>query len=632
MIKAIDSLEAKKVNSTDNAVFQASKSMPENDLPEVLANNHPKEEIPKEGFSPSCAIGVMGAIGAVIGLGILFRGKIKPAEIVKKVLKVKSKEQTNFDKFYENFIKNEKSAEVIKNFDFAQFGKEGIPLKYPRKNFITDIRNTLTELPLPEQEKILADFNLKFGMYDLDGIAHLSKETSPIHQKINSLINEFYHNNECLIKDANAKEVIDQIIKGFPEFNMVIGKIQHPTHAYSVDIHSLEALKKCYKNISYKWLSQESKEVLTLSVLMHDFGKAGNVITQGHAAISLVEAEKILKNTSLPENIKTKILRQIENHHWFEGYSKDWTSGEDLLKIFPTNEDLKVAKIMAKADLESISPGFHRYILGNGNMISQEKFDEIFMRKINEIPHHEYQDFIDEMVRLRGRIQPYVDDYGSKFTAEIMADSINLDYLYANKAIKRYLLKDISYTNNEAFGKELLRDIPQIDHIVNQGYIPRDITLWRGGSANDFGYSFMQTKDFLSRFFKKGKKFRIPCYLETSLDKNVSMDFALGNINKGNAILYKYNVPKGTPGVYLERTGTAGALKYDDEQEIMLPRDLIGKFKSKKVVDGVTVIEIDIVPPPKKGTIHEFWTDASAQDFYRKYMEEHYPSYIRPNY
>ena len=179
---------------------------------------------------------------------------------------------------------------------------------------------------------------------------------------------------------------------------MIIGKVQHDTHAYSVDIHTLKILQSILNNDSSgKILSEESKIVLYLSAIFHDFGKAGNIRHPGHELVSAREAEAILNRLSLSQNIKNRIINHVKNHHWFTWFNQKISNVpgadnqlaiDELLKIFTTDQDLNIAKILAKADLENVNPTFHRYILGKGHRISQEGFDKIFWTKVNfDIPN-----------------------------------------------------------------------------------------------------------------------------------------------------------------------------------------------------------------------------------------------------
>ena len=293
------------------------------------------------------------------------------------------------DNFIANFIKgqNKTLEKIILTLDFTGYGKKGIPLKYPREQFLQDINDTIKNLSPQRQEDILKQFNLAKGFNDIDGIPVINGKTgnSPEAQKIKALIEKFYYKNESTFADPEIKKAFDEIIKGFPEFNMITGKVQHGTHIYSVDVHSLKVLQKSMNNPSYAALSDEGKEILKLTALMHDFGKKGKVITKGHAAISRKEAELFIDNYNLPNSVKERVLNHIENHHWFEAYNKGILDEQGVKNLFKTPEDLEIAKILAKADFESINPSFHLNIMNPGKTLTQAEFDAEFALKTSKL-------------------------------------------------------------------------------------------------------------------------------------------------------------------------------------------------------------------------------------------------------
>ena len=291
------------------------------------------------------------------------------------------------------FMKNDKTSsientnDVIRTYNFKQHGKDGIPLKYPRKNFINDIKKVLESVPENKQAELLAKFDLSLGENDIDGIPTIDNFV-PIkksEEKIFNLITKFY-NNKTSIKDPKAKKVFNNILKQHPEFAMTIGKPQHQTHIYSVDIHSLETLKKVVSTPEYENLSEEDKIVAQYAILMHDYGKKGNVITRGHATLSKDYAEKILdKKKDLNPETKDRILKLILHHHWFEGYNLGYLTAENIAKDFVKPEDRKIAIMMAKGDFESVKPTFHLRKLVKDKELTPEEYEETFKSKMENL-------------------------------------------------------------------------------------------------------------------------------------------------------------------------------------------------------------------------------------------------------
>lgn len=312
---------------------------------------------------------------------LLFSGILKDTFISK----TNPQEQIFIQEFLNG--KNKDIEQVLLTHDFTQYGKNGIPLKYPRENFVQDINKSLEGLNKSEQEQLLSKFNLRKGEHDIDGIAYIdnTKIKTPKEKELKRIIERFYYKNESTIEDPKLKKTFDSIIKGFPEFNMTIGKKQHATHIYSVDIHSLIVLQKSMQNPLYKTLSNKGKQILKLAALMHDFGKKGFVSTRGHALISEADSSLILRKHNLPTEIKEKSLHHVKNHHWFQSYNQGYTNEKDVFNIFRTKEDFIIARLLTKSDFESVKPNFHLRFLIPDTLLTPEEFDVEFNKIMDGI-------------------------------------------------------------------------------------------------------------------------------------------------------------------------------------------------------------------------------------------------------
>jgi hypothetical protein len=268
---------------------------------------------------------------------------------------------------------------LLSQYRFDLWGKKGLPLEYPRQEFVEDIEKVLKEVPENERQGFLKKFGLDRSYADIDGIPTIKnfKVTSPQEQKMVTLIEKFY-NNQVKVENAAAKPIFDSVLEEFPEFGMVVGKLQHRTHAYSVDIHSLKVLQKAIRHPSYGTLSDEGRQVLKLTALMHDFGKMGGVITPEHARTSRVYAERILTEHGISQNIKERVLNQIEHHHWFEAYNTGRMNAREFGRTFKTEEDRQIAIMLAKGDFESVNSTFHLDRLKSGQSLSAEEYDATF--------------------------------------------------------------------------------------------------------------------------------------------------------------------------------------------------------------------------------------------------------------
>lgn len=130
------------------------------------------------------------------------------------------------------------------------------------------------------------------------------------------------------------------------------------------------------------------------------------------------------------------------------------------------------------------------------------------------------------------------------------------------------------------------------------------MTLYRGTNAEEFIFDdTIKLNEFLKAFYKKGDYFTIETYPCTSLSEKVSKSFIHGD----NGLLLKINVPKGTHGVYME--GIHNAWNEVNEEEVLLARNLIYKFKNRTPYFTRDEIELDIVPfdkLPKNAKVHNY--------------------------
>ena len=286
-------------------------------------------------------------------------------------LKITTEAEKNL---FSKVLANRKDVEkAFKKFDFAQFEKNGLPLKYTRDEFCANLDNLLKDLQPQEQEIVLKHFGLVQGVGGYEGLLNnedfgnnpFSGEITEVAGKVKKEIDKFIYDNEIMVDDLAVKKQLDALIKGFPQFLFNVGKKQHGTHIYSVDIHSLVALQKALNNPLYEELDDASKTVLKISVILHDIGKRGGVVDSGHAHKSSEYVRSVINNIKVSDDIKQRVVEIIDNHHWFESYCElyntknTYEAAKDVLKKFQNPSDLKILQIFAKADFESVSKSFH---------------------------------------------------------------------------------------------------------------------------------------------------------------------------------------------------------------------------------------------------------------------------------
>ena len=292
---------------------------------------------------------------------------------------------------------NQQAENVLKTLDFAKFNT-GIPLKYPRAAFNQDIETLLSQVQETDVYILRSHFKLEKGEAGFEGLPvvkdltdyekqSLSEKGAYIADKIADRINDFTLNNEVLLDDKQTKEVLDALIQGLPEFTTIVGKKQHGTHAYTVDIHTLKVLQSAMNDPMYNELSDQDKTILKIAALLHDTGKKGGVVDRGHASLSSDYTRAVLNKFQLSDAAKTRIIDIVENHHWFEQYNTGQISAETMAANCRRPEDFKISVILAKSDLSNVNPTFHLERTGTANQAEFDKFMFDKTRPIEEKLH-----------------------------------------------------------------------------------------------------------------------------------------------------------------------------------------------------------------------------------------------------
>lgn len=286
---------------------------------------------------------------------------------------------------------------AIIRFKPETFGKDGIPLKYSRNRFLGDLKAELEVLP-PEERKLIEEkFDIRLNPTEFNEVGVEMERipivpenigTSKAEQKIGQIIKNFTQENETLIEDPETKKVLDSIIQEFPEFTAVIGKKQHHTHQYSVDVHTIKNLQDNLQNHRLQGLDSDSQLVLKYSTILHDLGKqfiSDFCPDEGHARLSAIYTEKILGRMNLSPEIKSRILKQVEFHHWFKDYNMGRLSAKGVTNLFKTKEDITIAEIMARSDLKNVSDNFHLRCMSIPANHSQGAYKNAIEAKLSDI-------------------------------------------------------------------------------------------------------------------------------------------------------------------------------------------------------------------------------------------------------
>lgn len=254
-----------------------------------------------------------------------------------------------------------------------------IKLDYPRSKFISDIKKSLLTCAPETRAELENQHGFKLTEKDafdtIEGYPHVCAFKD---EKMNGCINSFFHNNKILVSTDCPQELcscLNAITKTLPELLLLTGKTQHPTHNYTVDVHTLKVLQGAMSDKRYASLPDNDKTALKLAILMHDLTKKEGEIDKTHPECASKDAEKILQRFDLPTELKTQICLIIRNHDWLERYNKCITTAGEFAMLFKDGNNFLMACILAKADLQAVQRdgGFY------------EKFKGILAQGENEI-------------------------------------------------------------------------------------------------------------------------------------------------------------------------------------------------------------------------------------------------------
>ena len=151
-----------------------------------------------------------------------------------------------------------------------------------------------------------------------------------------------------------------------PEFGDLNGFMQHGVyHCYTADEHTLITIrnleKLANKNSPYSQLynSIKDKEILNLSLLLHDIAKPIDI--SGHEIIGAEMASSIMMRLGYEENEIDKVCFLVKNHLMMEqvAFRRNLNDPETLNSFatkFNVVEDLDLLYLITYADLSAVNP------------------------------------------------------------------------------------------------------------------------------------------------------------------------------------------------------------------------------------------------------------------------------------
>lgn len=263
----------------------------------------------------------------------------------------------------------------------------GLNLTYSRAEFLYDLSNvckTKEDIDLLKQKTginpILMSDSDKIVITGYDGIIKLDalNISNAKEKRIYDLMHSYMYENEIDTGNKNLDKYLNKIIKACPEFINVIGKKQHGTHAYTVDVHSLLVMAYSINHPDYlSKLNGLDKALLKITTIFHDIAKQEGVVDKGHQNLSSLYTKSIVHKLIKSPTIQDRLFGLIDNHHWLEEYATSATierTAQEIAFKFRRPNDFEIAKIMANADLKAVSESFYE---GKKDSLFSEKMEII---------------------------------------------------------------------------------------------------------------------------------------------------------------------------------------------------------------------------------------------------------------
>ena len=315
-------------------------------------------------------------------------------ELIESIgLTSKKLSQEQIDDFFADLSKLASPKSVIMSTDFDKMSiklqhKTSKPqLTYPRERFTQDTYLQISKLPIIEQRKIYDyfAFEIEVGKKGLTLTGYPTNqnnakklasiknaETRKTIEKLIPLVDKFTKENKITIEGNPQLETeMNKILKVFPEFATTIGKVQHETQDFTVDVHIMKVLQCVMRDPRFEKLSDKDKQILQLSTILHDLTKLEKSVDKTHPKESAFDAYYLLDRLNLPREDKLKAYEIIKNHDWLERINKKVydsatnayrhlteTEKEPIMREIAfahrQNDCYEMAKILTKADLNGV--------------------------------------------------------------------------------------------------------------------------------------------------------------------------------------------------------------------------------------------------------------------------------------
>jgi len=237
----------------------------------------------------------------------------------------------------------------------------------------------------PNRIAIRSDFNDPFEMIDAFAEAHKKKSAlhpvtlAAIRNRLSKIDGVLENNPRAgaavleMMKDRNG--IYDTLLsmhdvgllgKIFPDFEEIRCRvIRDFFHMYTVDEHSLIAIRQIEKlppkhRFSVVFNELEYPELLFMSLLFHDIGKAHKHDPRNHVRPSVVAAKVILERLEFPRDQANKVIAAIQNHLEMSKIilKRDFSDESVVIQfadLVGSVDDLRMLCLLTYADIKAVN-------------------------------------------------------------------------------------------------------------------------------------------------------------------------------------------------------------------------------------------------------------------------------------
>jgi UTP:GlnB (protein PII) uridylyltransferase len=222
------------------------------------------------------------------------------------------------------------------------------------------------------------------------------KITKKVQDFNNILLNTGWNNvdfNNCSkntsIYDLNLTsyqlKFTDQLYNMIPEWKNSIGRTQHPTHDFTIDIHTLCVISYITADTEFIKINRNERLMLIYSALMHDMEKLENTVDPQHPKKSADKASIILYRLGFDDIFVSSVYFLIKNHQILGLLMSEKIDVQslDLYEFRNCEQLISLLEILAIADIKSVkkNEGFYNSSYRDKIKIVKEKL----LKQLNDI-------------------------------------------------------------------------------------------------------------------------------------------------------------------------------------------------------------------------------------------------------